>query len=452
MSSTPEPEPTDSPTLRLVRRIVDVQPAELVPLLLGVLYFFLLLSGYYILRPIRESFGISSGTGQLPALMYGTVVAMVLINPLYSSLVARVPRSRVVPLVYRGFIVLLLGFSFGLRLLEGDAILWTGRAFYVFLSVFNYFVVSIFWTVFADLFGPDRAKRLFGLAAVGGSLGAILGSSLTRFLVETLGPANLLILSCLFLEGAVRAARAVMGRFSATAAEDASRSGTRLQARGDIALGGSMWAGMRAAFRSPYLLCVSAYVLLYGLSSTFAYFFQAEVVAAASESDTVRTKIFANLDLWVSLVTLCFQLLVAGRLLKWFGAGITLIVLPVYSLLGFLLLASGWIPAGSLLLVFSLFQILRRSLGYGIARPAREVLWTVLTPEEKYKAKNLVDLAVPRFGDVVGAKVSGGIQAAGLGLVALALTAAPLALLWIGTGLALGAGFERRDPTSRTEG
>lgn len=437
----PRPSSSDSPGL--LARVVDARPAELAPLLVGIAYYFLLLAGYYVLRPIRETFGITWGTGNLPMLFYGTVGVMLLINPLYSRLVARLPRSRAIPLVHHALVLLLLGFYAGVSLLEDPASQVALKyGFYIFISVFNLFIVSIFWSLMSDLFDREQARRLYGPLAVGGSLGALFGSFLTGSLVDTIGTEQLIPISCLLLEAAVLCALAFNRRFASATPRDGDTD--RPEPRPDEALGGSAFAGMTAVLRSPYLLGIGGYLLLYGLSSTFAYFFQAGVVSAASSEDAARTRIFANIDFYTNAVTLVLQGFVFARLLRWLGPVFLLVLLPVYSAAGFWLLSSGAVPAGELLLAFGVFQVLRRAIGYGLKKPAQELLFTAVTPEEKYKAKNLIDLAFSRAGDMVGAKASGMIEAAQLGLLALAGAAAPVSLLWGLVGVALGLGYRRR--------
>ncbi|MFT7667462.1 MAG: AAA family ATP:ADP antiporter [Planctomycetota bacterium] len=435
--------PSSSLTFRLLSRIIDLKPDEAAPIGLGLLYYFFLLSGMYILRPIREAFGITWGTGSLPALFYGTVAVMLLINPLYSRLVAKVPRSRFIPLVYRGLILCLLGFYVGLQVFDGGSLTSLRYAFYIFYSVFNLFIVSIFWSLMSDLFEGKQATRVYGCIAVGGSLGGLFGSFLTSNFIDALGQANLLLIACVFLELASRCAISFNRRFAEPNKAQKTREKPIAQ-RADVALGGSAWAGMKAVFTSPYLFGIGLYVAFYGLSGTFAYFFQAGVVSAASDSDVARTRIFANIDLFTNLVTLIFQGYLFARLLKWIGPGMLLCLLPVYSGIGFLLLSSGYVPEGSMLIVFSVFQILRRAIGYGLKKPTQEVLFTVVPTEDKYKAKNLIDLVFVRTGDMTGATVSASIEQAKLGLSALAAAAAPVSLVWAVVGLGLGAAYRKR--------
>lgn len=431
-----------SPLHRLLSRIVDVRPQEVAPLGLGVLCYFFLLFGYYILRPMREAFGVRAGSEQLPYLMLIVMGVMLCINPFYSALVAKLPRSRFIPLLYRGLIALLLVFFAAVTFLDGTALTWAGWVFYVFLSVFNLFVVSIFWSLLSDLFDKEASIRLFACVAVGGSLGAICGSLLTSTLVEVLGRANLILISCVLLECAARTAMAINRRFGGD--EVSERSTQRLKSRKDEALGGSRWAGIRDVFKSPYLLGISGYMILYGLSSTFAYFIQGAVVEKAAPDDETRTQIFGYIDVFTNVATLVFQVYLTSRMLRWLGPALTLMALPIYSVAGFVLLSSGWFTGASMLTALVVFQVLRRALAYGVSKPAREMLYTILPPEQKYKSKNLVDLAMPRTGDALGAVTSAGISAVGMGLGALALTAVPVSLLWMVFGGYLGRAFKTK--------
>lgn len=435
-----QPPREDTPWLyRALRRVVEVERAELAPLLWAFSGYTLLLCGYYMVRPVREAFGVSGGLGRLPLMMVATVSVSLLVNPLYASLVARLPRSRVLPLVYRGVIACFLAFFLALQLTDPTRTLWVGRLFYVFLSVANLFLVSVFFSLAADLFTRERAARLFGCITAGGSLGGLLGGTLTHELVDELGAGGLLLVSCVFLEASLRCTRGLSR--SLLAVESAARE----EPRPDVALGGSRWAAFRAVARSPFLLGIGGFVLLYGVSGTLAYMFQAAVVDEAAAGDqAAATRIFANLDRYTNAAALFFQVVVAGRLLKRFGAGPALMILPLYSAVGFALLASDLVPEGSMLLAFGLFQVLRRALGYGLKKPAQEYLFTILSPEDKYKAKNLVDLVGPRTGDMLGALTSWRLGALGYGVVGLAATAVPVSLAWLLLGALLGTGFRRR--------
>ena len=395
---------------RLLARAVDVRPEEIRALLWSFAYFFFLLSSYYVLRPLRDEMGIAGGVKQLPWLFTATFVAMALAVPLYGAIVARFSRWRFLPLVYRFFILNILIF-FAL-LLAADDRTWVARGFFVWVSVFNLFVVSVFWSFMADLFREEQGRRLFGFIAAGGSLGALIGPAITIALAVPLGPVNLLLVSALLLELAVRCIRRLAGNATAATPREA-------------AIGGGFLAGFGELARSPYLLGISLYIVLFTSLATLLYFEQAHIVAGAFDDPAARTRLFATIDLLVSILTILTQLFVTGRLMRRFGVGIALMFLPVVMLLGLLLLAAA--PTVAVLVGF---QAIRRASNFAISRPAREVLFTVVTREQKYKSKNVIDTLVYRGSDAASGWLFAGLSGLGLGLSTIALMTAPFAALW----------------------
>jgi AAA family ATP:ADP antiporter len=427
---------------RLLRRGVDVREHETAALIWSCAYFFFVLSAYYVIRPVRDEMAVAGGVEHLAWLFTATLVGMLLVHPLFTALVSRLPRRRFVPLIYRFFIVNLVAFFLLFRAADAAQAVWIGRIFFVWTSVFNLFVVSVFWSLMADLYRPAQSQRLFGLVAVGGTAGAVLGSSITSGLAHLLGPTNLLLVSALLLEVAARAARALDGEegtlvLAAGQAEDDTRGGAARPPEGVI--GGGVLDGIRDVARSPYLLGIAGLMLLFTITSTFLYFQQAAIVARAFEgAREARTRLFANMDLAVNVLTLVTQVFLTGRLLRWVGVGIGLAFVPLLSLLGFALL--GGAPVLAVLL---LFQVLRRAANFAIQRPAREVLYTVLPRSEKYKAKNFNDTFVYRLGDQLGAWSYTAIAWVGLGLSGLAFTMVPLSALWLLLALWLGWRYRR---------
>jgi ATP:ADP antiporter, AAA family len=386
------------------------------------LYFFALVSSFYVLRPIREEMGIRGGVEQLHWLFTGTFLVMLAAVPLYSALVARLPRARAVPIVYRFFAANLLAF---VLLLRADAFpVAVARTFFVWVSVYNLFVVSVFWSFMADLFTSEQGKRLFGLVAGGGSAGALAGSALAAGLVGVVGVANLLLVAVVLLELAVRCAR----RLAAGALAPGGSAGS--SAAGGV--GGTMLSGVSGVFRSPFLLAISALTLLYTLASTFLYFQQARLVAAAISDPVRRTALFAAVDFAVNVGAFAVQAFATGRVAAAFGLGPGLGVVPALSVVGFVALAA----APSLWLVAS-FQALRRTAEYALQRPARDVLFTVLSREEKYKSKGFIDTVVYRGGDALAGWAYAGLAAVGLSMPALALSAVPAAVASLGVAVYL---------------
>jgi AAA family ATP:ADP antiporter len=334
-------------------------------------------------------------------------------------------------LAYRFFILNLLLFFLLLRVVPEDAFVWVGRLFVIWTSVFNLFVVSVFWGFMADIFRSEQGKRLFGFIGLGGTLGAILGSSVTAFLGGIMGPVNLLLVSAFFLEIALRCGRALGGRATRQRAGSAEDE--------DKAIGGGVLAGITGALRSPYLLAIILFIFLFTFSSTAMYFQQADIVSRHFADPGARTAFFARIDLLVNLLTLLTQAFLTGRIIKWFGLGVALAVLPLVTALGFGIL--GAVPTlGALTVV----QTLRRGWSYGLMKPALEALYTVLPREDKYKAKNFIDTFVYRAGDQTGAWSYNGLMAMGLGLSALAFVNVPVAGIWMIIGLGLGWAQRRR--------
>jgi AAA family ATP:ADP antiporter len=423
---------------RLLRRTVDVREHEIAALLASCAYFFFVLSAYYVLRPVRDEMGVAGGVDSLAWLFTGTLVGMLLVHPLFTALVARLPRRRFVPLIYRFFILNLVAFFLVFGAADAGQAVWVGRVFFVWTSVFNLFVVSVFWSFMTDLYHPAQSQRLFGLVAVGGTLGAILGSTLTAALVAVLGPVNLLLVSALLLEAAARAARTLDGQ-EAALAHDAGPEAETTGREGAAIIGGGVLDGIRHVARSPYLLGIAALMLLFTIASTFLYFQQAAIVARVFEGDPqARTRLFARLDLAVNVLTLATQVFLTGRLLRWLGVAASLAVLPLLSLIGF-----GILGSAPVLAVLVVFQVLRRAGNFAIQRPAREVLYTVLPRTDKYKAKNFNDTFVYRAGDQLGAWSYTAIAWLGLGLSGLALTMVPVSAVWLLLALWLGGRYRR---------
>jgi len=395
-------------------RVVDVRPGEVAALAWAFAYFFTLLYGYYLLRPIREEMGIRGDVSKLAWVFTGTFVAMLAAVPLYSALVARVPRRRAVPWVYRFFALHLLIFW---ALVRADvAPAWVARAFFVWVSVYNLFVVSVFWSLLADLFTSAQGRRLFGFVAAGGSAGALLGSATVAWLAGRLGVAALVLVSAAFLEVSARCAAALARR----APPRDGREG-RADAE-DAALGGSAWAGFAAVARSRYLLGIAAQIVLFSVGSTFLYFNLARSVAAAFPDPASRAALFAKVDLAVSLAALATQSLATGRIVRRMGLGGALALVPVLSVAGFALAA-----AAPTFLALGAFQTARRAVHFAVERPAREVLFTVVTPAEKYKAKSFLDTFVYRGADAAAGWVHAGLAGLGLALPALSVAAVPFA-------------------------
>jgi ATP:ADP antiporter, AAA family len=416
--------------LAALNRAVRVQASEVAAMFWSFSYFFCLLCGYYILRPVRDEMGIQGGVGNLQWLFTATFVAMLAAVPLFGWVSSRFPRRQLLPIIYLFFVANVLIFFL---LLQGRvAMQLTAQAFFVWTSVFNLFVVSVFWSFMADLYSNEQAKRLFGFIAAGGSTGAIAGPSLTAWLAPTVGPAMLLPISAVFLLGAVLCIMRLLDW------SDANPPARKPEQPPDKPLGGGIFAGITLMLRSEYLLGIGLYIVLYTILSTFLYFTQAYIISAAIPDSGDRTALFAKIDLAVNALTLIGQIFVVHRLIGRFGLSFALVLLPVFAIVGFFVL--GLYPTLGVLIVF---QIIRRAANYAITRPAQEILFTVVTREEKYKAKNFNDTVVYRGGDAVSGWLFEGLRILGLGFAGIAFVGVPIAMLWATTGYLLGRAQER---------
>lgn len=394
---------------------------------MSALLFYLVMSGYSILRPIREDMGIAGGVDALHNLFLVTLTVTALAAPAVGWLVRRYRREVFLPVALRFFAANLVLFFLALRFADGELLVWSGRVFYVWLSVFNLAVLSLFWSFMVDGFGYERSRRLFGMIAVAGTLGAVSGAGLTTLLVHHVGRAALFLVSIVLFEAASRCVGPLSRRFAPEPVPVADRTG-----RADS----GVLAGITRTVRSPYLLGISGYVLLYTLLGTLFYFAQAHIVDDNVVDREARTALFAKIDFWAQGCTLVIQLLLTGRLMKSLGSGPLLAWLPLVYAAGFAILA--WQPTVAVLVVV---QVVRRSSNYGLAKPARETLFTVVAREDRYKAKNFIDTFVYRGGDAVGSLVSAA-------LASITWLALPLTAVWGALAVVLG----RRQRARATSG
>jgi AAA family ATP:ADP antiporter len=422
---------------RLLSRTVLVAAGERRALVWSFAYFFFLLAGYYLIRPVRDAMGIAGGVRNLPWLFTATFLVLIAVQPAYGVAVARLSRRYFIPLVYHFFVVNIfifwLLFIFHIRTVE------VARIFFVWVGVFNLFVVSVFWSFMADIFTSEQSRRLFGFIGAGGTAGSLLGPTLAVTLSVPLGAANLLLIAALFLEAAIFCARRLesASRFSPAA------STMQLDARGErpaqAALGGSALDGLLRMVRSPYLLGIAAWVSLLSFSATILYFQQAHIVAAAAHSRALQTRIFASIDFIVALLTLATQIFATGPLILRFGMGAATGFLPAVFTLGFVALAG--MPG---LVTLIAFQAIQRTAHFSIASPARQALFTVVPRQDKYKVKNMIDLVVYRGSDALYGWLFVSLRAMGLSVGAIAALAVPVTVAWLLIAVALGRGQERQ--------
>jgi AAA family ATP:ADP antiporter len=420
----------------LWQRLTGVRPEETPAVLWSMLYVIALFLAYYVLRPIRDELGVAGGVQNLPWLFTGTLLAMLVVSPLFALAVRSLPRRQFIALAYRFFAANLVLFALLLHFTDPEGQVWVGRAFFIWVSVFNLFVVSVFWSFMVDLFDSEQGKRLFGLFAAGATAGGLLGSAITSSLIAHLDRSWLMAIAIVFLEVAVLTSRKL------TRIAPAFSHSTRRD-NPDQPLGGGIFAGMIHTLRSPYLGGLALFILLYSVTSTFLYFQQASIAQASFPDRAARTAFFANIDLIVNAITLVFQLFVTGRMLATLGVVVTLCVLPLVSLAGFAALAAS---PGVVVIVAA--QVARRVANFALARPAREILFTSIAREDRYKAKNFIDTVVYRGSDQLASWGYAGLMGLGLTLAQIPMIAVPLSAVWLGLSVWLGRTHqtqERRD-------
>ncbi|MEZ5759454.1 MAG: MFS transporter [Emcibacteraceae bacterium] len=398
------------------------------------LYFFSLLTAYFILRPIRDAMGIAGGTGSLAYLFSYTFLVMLAVMPIYGALVARFPRRKLIPYIYLFFIFnLVLFWYLFIQEIRLDIV---AKVFFVWLSVFNVFVVSIFWSFMVDIFKAGDSKKLFGMIASGGTIGSILGPLLVTFLIDEFGIENLLLVSAAVLVFSIFCVLRLIQLRSGSLAEQ--KNGQE-QNTNEKAIGGGALAGFTEILTSRYLMGISLLVFLLSLTATFAYFQQGALIYDAYTDTAERVKIFALIERYVSIGALIFQVFISGPVLSKYGVKVGIIVLPVLTIIGFSLLALSPVIG-----VFIVFQTIRRATEYGMFVPSRENLFSIVSREQKYKAKNFIDTAVFRGGDVVNGWIYTGLSSAiGLSIGAIAMIGVPLAAIWAMLAWRLGRHHEK---------
>ncbi|WP_054913151.1 NTP/NDP exchange transporter [Pseudomonas sp. NBRC 111127] len=404
---------------------LNIQPGEGPAVIAGLLLFYCLFTGYFMLRPVRETMGVAGGVDNLQWLFTGTFIASLACLPVFGWLASGVQRRFILPWTYGFFVSNLL--LFAVLFTRSPDNLWTSRAFYIWLSVFNLLTISLAWSVLADLFSTAQGKRLFGLLAAGASLGGLSGPILGTLLVAPLGHAGLLLLAAVFLLGSVGASLFLQRwRQRQPLPAHAERSAAR-------PLGGNPLAGATAVLRSPYLLGIALFVVLLASVSTFLYFEQARIVSQTFTDPTRQTQVFGLIDSVVQALAILTQVFLTGRLARRLGVGILLMAVPLVMAVGFL-----WLALAPVFAVFVMVMVVRRAGEYALVRPGREMLFTVLPAEDKYKAKNFIDTVVYRGGDALSGWLKRALDVMGEHPQLAMLIGAVLAVAWAATGAWLG--------------
>ena len=467
-----------------VSRILNIKKAELPLALLSAAYFFCVLCGYYFLRPVRDAMGVARGMDELRWLFVGTALVSLVFVLAFGGVVARMNRRRFIPIAYIFVIACLILFS-GMLIADGAAgggligtdtettvARYVGYTFFVWLSTANLFVTSVFWAFMVDIFDVRQGKRMFAFIGIGGTLGALVGGWATNVIsgmTESVYlPAGLMLTGAAFFGMAIvlmltldRLAlgseysrlttdgAAIKGHQGASEREPAGPIDAKMHRMIQGKIGGTFWDGAQAVARSPYLLGIGAYIVLMAISNTLIYFTQANIILDATDTFSELVAGFAQFDALAQVATLFVQIFVTTHVIKRIGVGWTLVILPLVTMAGFAVL-SAWTVFG----VMAVFQAVHRATRYAISRPARETLWSVVSPSEKYKAKPFVDVFLYRGGDVAGVGVDGAFAAMGLTLAWVAAATVPVAGVWAVLCLALGRAQQTRDvatPVSEPE-
>jgi len=430
---------------RLLSKVAPIEPREVPVVVIAFCLFFCVFAGYFSVRPVRETIGTVLGKQRVADLFVVTWIASLAIIPIYGYLVGKFRRSVFLPWIYGGIAVALA--AVGLVLKADETNIASGQFFYVFISVLNLFIVSVFWSFLLELFTQQQSKRLFGIIAAGGTVGALVGPFLTDMLVGKVGNSGILFFGAFMFVLTLFFQRALIKIWSSsdTGAADASAQGSAAsggggKVRGDRPIGGNPFAGFLKVLSSPYLLGIALFVVFIATVNTLLYFEQMRLVEAAFENTADRTRIFARVDWIVQTLTVFCQVFLTGRIASKLGLTTLLIIVPIIMIGGFLTLAA----SGTLMVLLVVF-IARRVGEYAFVRPAREMLFSRVDNETKYKAKNVIDVPVYRGADALSAQVNAVITSAGSTPAHIALMGAGVAVAWLVNGWILGRKADSTD-------
>jgi AAA family ATP:ADP antiporter len=419
----------ETPIARLFKTVADVEPPEIKAVMVSFVYFFFLMASYFILRPLRDTMGTVYGIKHIQELFTGTFVVSFVVAPVFAGLASRIRLAVFLPWVY-GFIALtMVGFYFAFAAQPNNR--WIAAAFYVWLSTFNLLTISVFWSMMADIFSKPQAKRLFGFIAAGGTVGTIAAPTFVTFFVNAVGTNNLLLISAVGFAITALLVRVVEAEKRKFVVEDSEAQQTSLDKR----LGGSPFDGFVLLFKSPYLLMIALFLLLMTWISTVIYIQLGVVISNEFASKAARTQAYAEIDLAVNSAAVLIQLFGTGRFIKRFGVTTGLLLNPVIMVVAFLA-----VVFSPVLLVLGGVQVVRRVAEYAVAKPSRDMLFTVVDQQAKYKAKNVIETVVYRFGDLTSSWISSAVLQ--FGVAGLAVFGIVICLFWFPIGYVLGRRYE----------
>ena len=424
-----------------IAKFVNLKRAELKALLASCLYFYLLLCAYYIIRPIRGEMLIANGVDNIQWLMLLTMLVLLAITPIFGWITTRFRTREFLSYCTLFFAANLVVFFFAFNVAERSPIVT--RAFYVWVNVFNMFVVSLFWSFMNDIFRQGQARRLFAIIAAGGTAGALTGPIITTTLIDNIGLSYLLLISALVLSSTVLCIRWL----SRWQNPNPDLSGKMMFGIKNKSLKGSIWGGLTLILKSRYLMGICVFIILYAVSITFVQIRLAELIADTYTDPALRTKLFSQMDFAVNAVTLMFQLFLTSSLISWLGYRGALILIPVGITIGF-----GLMAITPVLTIMIGVQIFRRAGDYAIMKPTREMLFSVVSREEKYKAKNFIDTAILRTGDTSSAWLYTSIKSIGVNAASIAGISLVLGFAWCSVAYWLGGQYVRKQTGSSAQG
>jgi AAA family ATP:ADP antiporter len=418
----------------LFGKVLGLEQHEYVAVVWSFAYFFCVLASYYILRPVREAMAVGSGPDTIPYLFIGTFIAMLVATPIFGWVASRFPRRVFLPWVYLFFVsnIVIFWVVFSQAVNADQEYVWLGRAFFVWLSVFNLFVVSVFWSFMADIYTREQGRRLFGVIAAGGSIGALIGGAATSALVVPIGFQNLMPISATLLLLAVLCISQLRKWVILEHENEITET-----VESEKPLGGNPLAGITHLLSSKYFAGIAVSSVIASLLGTALYMFAADLVEQAIPNANEQTQFFSNMNVATNALSLIGQMFIVKHVVSRFGIGVSLSLLPIISVVGFAVLAFD-----PVLGVVAVLTVARRALGFGFSKPTTDMLYSVVTPEEKYKTKNFIDTAIYRGGDVIGTwaiKLMSALGIAGISVVML-----PFAVIWAIVALWLGHDYRRR--------
>jgi len=436
--ATNRTDTNNSPIERIIKATTKIEANELRATIFSFLFVFTLMAAYYILRPIRDALSSNWTDAELSWLWTSTFFFSLIAVSVYGAVISRVKFKNLVPGIYAFFSVSFFIFYFGSSLVETFG--YIDKFFYVWLSVFSLFHISVFWSFMSDLFSRNQSRRLFGIIATGASTGAIVGPMIPIFFANSLGVSNLMWIAAVILLIPIP----IIRKLESLKATELGNKNVEADLSVQWVIGNNPFAGFELFFRKPFLLGIGIFILLYVAISTFVYFEIKNLLVGVDHD--VRTQIWGGIDLAVNSLAIVTAVFATGRLATKFHMSITLTLIPVLIVLGLLIVA-----VAPIISVIAGLQIVRRAGNYAITRPGREMLFTVVDREMRFKAKPVIDIVVYRGGDMITAWAFTALTAGlGFGLSAVAAVGAGIAVIWAVVGVYLGRSYHRIATVSNT--